>query len=184
MTTIGVQAFGLLKSNNDDYYRSESTLIHFEFPEGLKYIKEKSFDSQYYLEIQAFPLGIEEIGGYAFHNCYDINTSIVHGVTIKRYAFSGSFGKQATVIIGDDVVTIEDSAFGYYRGKNIPGYGLWTTVDIGSGIQSIASNAFYPTNDGKDYSTIRTITINRPDMPAELVANSPFGASWADVSWS
>ena len=184
MTTIGVQAFGLLKSNNDDYYMSESTLIHFEFPEGLKYIKEKAFSSQYHLEIQAFPLGIEEIGEYAFNNCQDINTSIVHGVTIKRYAFSNAFGKQATVIIGDDVVTIGDSAFGYYYGKNIPGYGLWTTVDIGSGIQSIASNAFYPKNDDKDFNTIRTITINRPDMPAELVANSPFGASRADVSWS
>lgn len=134
MATIGTQAFGLLKANDSDYYMSSSTLIHFEFPEGLKYIKEKAFDSQYYLEIQAFPLGIEEIGDYAFRNCYDINTSIVHGVTIKRYAFSGSFGKQSTVIIGDDVVTIENSAFGYYRGKNYTGYGLWTTVNIGSGI--------------------------------------------------
>ena len=60
---------------------------------NIKYIKEKAFDNQYYLEIQAFPLGIEEIGEYAFRDCYDLNTSMVHGVTIKRYAFSGAFGK-------------------------------------------------------------------------------------------
>lgn len=134
MTTIGVQAFGLLKMDDENYYMTESTLVHFEFPGGLKYIRKNAFNSQYYLEIQAFPLGIEEIGEYAFYHCYDLNTSIVHGVTIKRYAFAGSFGKQPIVIIGDDVVTIETSAFGYYRGKNITGYGKWTTVDIGSGI--------------------------------------------------
>ena len=183
MTTIGAQAFGLLKMDDENYYESESTLVHFEFPGGLKYIKDKAFSSQYHLEIQAFPLGIEEIGEYAFRDCYDLNTSIVHGVTIKRYAFSGAFGKQPTVVIGDDVVTIDNSAFAYYLGKNYTGYGKWTTVDIGSGIQSIAPNAFYPTNEYQDYNTITSITINRPDMPAELVANSPFGASLAKVDW-
>lgn len=64
------------------------------------------------------------------------------------------------------------------------GYGLWTTVDIGSGVQYIASTAFKPSAINSDFNTITTITINRPDMPADLVANSPFGASLADVSWS
>ena len=72
---------------------------------------------------------------------------------------------------GDDVVTIENSAFAYYLGINYIGYGKWTTVNIGSGIQSIAANAFYPTNEEDGYNTIKTITINRSDRPADLVAN-------------
>ena len=56
------------------------------------------------------------------------------------------------------------------RLRNI-GYGKWTTVNIGSGIQSIAANAFYPTNEEDGYNTIKTITINRSDRPADLVAN-------------
>ena len=134
MTTIGAQAFALLKTHDENYYESESTLVHFEFPGGLKYIKDKAFSSQYYLEIPTFPLGIEEIGEYASRECYNLNTSIVHGPTIKRYAFAKSFGKQPILVIGDDVITIENSAFAYYRGKNHIGYGKWTTVDIGSGI--------------------------------------------------
>ena len=183
MTTIGIQAFGLLGGSGEDYYNRNSTLVHFEFPEGLKYIKESAFENQYNLEINAFPLGIETIKNYAFQNCYNLNTSIVHGATIGEYAFSGSFGKQAIVVIGDDVTTINDAAFGYYRGKMYDGYGLWTTVDIGSGVQYIASTAFKPGNIDPDFNTITTITINRPDMPADLVANQPFGASRATVDW-
>ena len=51
------------------------------------------------------------------------------------------------------------------------GGGLWTTVDIGGGVQYIASTAFKPSNINSDFNTITTITINRPDMPADLVAN-------------
>ena len=184
MTTIGIQAFGLLGGSGENYYNRNSTLVHFEFPEGLKYIKESAFENQYNLEINAFPLGIETIENYAFQNCYNLNTSIVHGATIGEYAFSGSFGKQAIVVIGDDVTTINDAAFGYYLGKMYDGGGLWTTVDIGSGVQYIASTAFKPGNIDPDFNTITTITINRPDMPADLVANQPFGASRANISWS
>ena len=51
------------------------------------------------------------------------------------------------------------------------GGGLWTTVDIGSGVQYIASTAFKPGNIDPDFNTITTITINIPDMQADLVAN-------------
>ena len=63
------------------------------------------------------------------------------------------------------------------------GCGLWTTVDIGSGVQSIAPTAFKPSNIDPDFNTITTITVNRSDKPADLVNNSPFGASRATVEW-
>ena len=40
-----------------------------------------------------------------------------------------------------------------------------------------------PSNEYDDYNTITSITINRSDKPADLLNNSPFGASRATVEW-
>ncbi len=119
------------------------------------------------------PEGVTSIGKYAFYNCSGLNITIPNSVTsIGEYAFYNCSGKLTVncnipsvsysdyspfrgslfseIIIGNEVTSIGNYAFSMGN--------ILMSLTIGSGVQSISSNAFgYVGHSG--YEPIKTIWL-------------------------
>ena len=173
LKNIGDSAFFV----NDGF---DPYLKYFEFPDTVIIIEQKAFQGQELLECSVLPRDLITINQYAFQGCESTTITTIGGQveTIGSSAFSGALGSFKTLTIGDSVKNIGSAAFGYYEYSKPE---KLEEVIIGSGIETIASDAFIARNNtNSSINTIRKIAINKP---TDSVLNAPWGATLAQIDW-
>ena len=128
--------------------------------EGVTTIVSSAFNNCDALTEVTIPSTMTTIGEEAFYSCDNLVTvNFNGGTTIEYRAFSGC-ANLVSVTIPNSVTTIGERAF--YRCQKLE------TINIGSGLASIAPNAF------EDCKKITTITVDENNTAFKIVGNVLF----------
>lgn len=114
-------------------------LIHFEFPQGLKEIKESQFNESHLMGVLRIPKSCEKIKENAFRKSSMISQLIIDGPTVvERLAFSFCTNLNEISISGG--ARLLEESFKYIMDVDDPNAGL-RTLTIGENV-SVEKNAF------------------------------------------
>ncbi len=134
-------------------FRGCQTIRELKLSKNLKYIGNYAFSFITDLEYIALPDTIVSFGMGAFRNCLSLKSVSIPSGTLKRIGNDCFYGckKLECVVIGDDVVDIEDWAFRMCEHLN--------SVTIGESVEKIGESAFYD-----------CIRLSKLDIPAAVSA--------------
>ena len=113
-----------------------SGLTSVTIPNSVTYIGKYAFKNCSGLTSVTIPNNVTSINSYAFYGCSNITSLSLDCKNISNW-FSDSKNKLQTLTLGDNVKTIASSAFS--------GHSALISINFGSGLTSIGSDAFYGT---------------------------------------
>jgi len=150
--TIGGLAFGHYGGDND-----KTALTSITFNEGLKYMNPDCFYNNQNLTEVNLPVGLTEVGKYAFTDCKALSTIVIPEGVTKLDVGCFHYTNITSIRLPNSLEVIESNAFRQCLSL--------TSVTIPANVQKIGSKAFYGSHNLTDIYVLGTTTI--PECAAD-----------------